>query len=363
RLGVLEAQLFGRLRERVAAAAAPLQRLGDALAALDVLAGFAETAAARAYCRPEVSDADVLEIRGGRHPVVEVREGLGRFVPNDVLLDAERRILILTGPNMAGKSTFLRQVGLLVLLAQAGSFVPAESARIGVVDRVFTRVGASDDLARGRSTFLVEMVETANILRNATPRSLVLLDEIGRGTATFDGLSLAWAVTEWLHESARGAPRTIFATHYHELTELAAVLPRVYNAHVQVKEWGDEIVFLKRVAEGRSDRSYGIQVAKLAGVPPAVLARAREILANLEAGEFGAGGVPRRARGRSAPAPAVREQMTLFEAPDPLRDELRELDLDGLRPLEALNLLAEWKRRYAPVATAPGRSPGGEAPA
>ena len=347
RIGSLEADLYARVQARLAAEAAPLQRLGDALAALDVLAGFAETAAERGYCRPELCEEDVLEIRGGRHPVVEANEGLSQFVPNDLELGESRRIMILTGPNMAGKSTYLRQVGLIALLAHTGSCVPAESARIGLADRIFTRVGASDDLSRGRSTFLVEMVETANILRNATSRSLVLLDEIGRGTATFDGLSLAWAITEWLHALSGEPPRTIFATHYHELTELANLLPRVFNAHAQVREWGDEIVFLKKVADGKSDRSYGIQVAKIAGIPPEAIERAREILRNLESGEFSATGVPRRSRGRSAPAPPARDQISIFEAAaDPLRDELRTLEVDGMRPLDALNLLAEWKRRY-----------------
>nr|MBA2566034.1 DNA mismatch repair protein MutS [Gemmatimonadota bacterium] len=353
-----ETELFAALRVSVADAACGLQALGQALAALDVLGSFAETAACRGYCLPVMVTEPVLDVHGGRHPVVEVNEGLGRFVPNDLQIGGERRIMVLTGPNMAGKSTFLRQAGLLVLLAHAGSWLPAESARVGLVDRLFTRVGASDDLARGRSTFLVEMIETANILRNATHRSLVLLDEIGRGTATFDGLSLAWAVTEHLHETPGGGPRTIFATHYHELTELAALLPRVFNARVEVKEWGEEIVFLKKVLDGRSDRSYGIQVAKIAGMPPAVVSRAREILANLESGEFGVGGVPRRSRGRSAPPPPPREQITFFEAPVPLpfvakpsppdrlRDELRSLDVDALRPLDALNLLAEWKARH-----------------
>jgi DNA mismatch repair protein MutS len=248
---------------------------------------------------------------------------------------------------MAGKSTYLRQVGLIALLAHTGACVPADAARVGLADRIFTRVGASDDLSRGRSTFLVEMVETANILRNATPRSLVLLDEIGRGTATFDGLSLAWAVTEALHAAHGGAPRTIFATHYHELTELAALLPHVFNAHAQVREWGEEVVFLKKVADGKSDRSYGIQVARLAGIPEPVVERAREILANLESGEFSATGTPRRSRGRSAPPIVPPDQITIFEAAsDPLRDELKTVDVDALRPLEALNLLAEWKRRY-----------------
>jgi DNA mismatch repair protein MutS len=369
RMGALEAEALSRLRERVAAAAPRLQRLAEGLAGLDVIAGLAETAAVRGWRRPEVVDGDALEIRGGRHPVVEAALGTGRFVPNDLVLGPGRRILLLTGPNMAGKSTYLRQAGLLVLLAQAGSFVPAESARIGIVDRVFTRVGASDDLARGRSTFLVEMVETANILRNAGPASLVLLDEIGRGTATFDGLSLAWAVTERLHAAAGGAPRTIFATHYHELTALADRLPGVANAHVQVKEWGDGIVFLKRVEDGRSDRSYGIHVARIAGLPLDVVERAREILARLEAGEPAAGlageasGEPRF--GAPGPGPArpsdEGDQLAIFggagggttagaspaAAPDPLREALAGLDTDRLRPLEALNLLAEWKRRYA----------------
>jgi DNA mismatch repair protein MutS len=374
RLGALEAAALARLRERVAAAAPRLQRLADALAGLDVIGGLAETAALRGWRRPEVVEGDALEIRGGRHPVVESALGAGRFVPNDLVLGPGRRILLLTGPNMAGKSTYLRQAGLIVLLAQTGSFVPAESARIGAADRIFTRVGASDDLARGRSTFLVEMVETANILRNAGPSSLVLLDEIGRGTATFDGLSLAWAVTERLHAAAGGAPRTVFATHYHELTALAGRLPGVANAHVQVKEWGDGIVFLKRVAEGRSDRSYGIHVARIAGLPADVVERAREILARLEAGQPAAGlagGGGASVPGGSSAGPAAEgDQLAMFAAPggqaarpepqtavsgsgesrdrDALREALGALDTDALRPLDALNLLAELKRRYAP---------------
>jgi DNA mismatch repair protein MutS len=346
KIGTREAELYAELREHVARRVVDLQRLGEALATLDVLAAFGEIAAERGYCCPEMLPDETLEIRAGRHPVVEVIQGLNRFVPNDIGLDAERRIMILTGPNMAGKSTYLRQVGLIALLAHAGSWVPAESARIGLADRIFTRVGAADDLAHGRSTFLVEMVETANILRNCSSRSLVLMDEVGRGTATFDGLSLAWAVTERLHALQGGAPRTIFATHYHELTELATILSGVFNAHAQVKEWGEEIVFLKTVAEGKSDRSYGIQVARIAGMPEGVVERAREILANLEAGEFGVEGLPRRSQGERAPA-STPDQISIFEwAADPLRDELRRLEVEGLRPLEALNLLAQWKERY-----------------
>jgi DNA mismatch repair protein MutS len=269
-------------------------------------------------------------------------------VANDVRLDArERQVLLLTGPNMGGKSTYLRQVALLVLLAQSGSWVPAASATIGCVDRLFTRVGASDRLGAGQSTFMVEMSETADILRSATSRSLVLLDEIGRGTATYDGLALAWAVTEHLHDARGPRPRTIFATHYHELTQLSEKLPRLANAHVAVKEWGDGVVFLHRIAEGPADRSYGIHVAKLAGLPASVIARARVVLAELESErtveELERAPKQQRAKRDLAPLP-------LFDvAPPvehPLAEELRKLSPDGMTPLEALQRLSEWKRRF-----------------
>ncbi|HUF78655.1 MAG TPA: DNA mismatch repair protein MutS, partial [Thermoanaerobaculia bacterium] len=281
----LEAEHFRRLVAEVVRSGPQLSRAAAAVGSLDALAAFAEVAARRRYVEPIMAPAgSPIVIVEGRHPVVEAAAA-EPFVPNDAALDPESsQIVVLTGPNMGGKSTYLRQVALIVLMAQAGSFVPAERAEIGVVDRIFTRVGASDDLARGESTFMVEMIETANILHHATPRSLVILDEVGRGTATFDGLSLAWAIVEFLHEERRGM--TLFATHYHELTELASLLPRVVNRTMAVKEWQDRIVFLRRVVPGSADKSYGIQVARLAGLPPRVLERAEEVLGNLEAQEY-----------------------------------------------------------------------------
>jgi DNA mismatch repair protein MutS len=264
---------------------------------LDVLAAFAQTARLHDYCRPETGADGVIEIRDGRHPVLEQMLAGERFIPNDASLNhATRQLMLITGPNMAGKSTFIRQVALITLLAHTGSFVPAAAARIGLVDRIFTRIGASDDLARGQSTFMVEMTETANILNNAGARSLVILDEIGRGTSTFDGLSLAWSIVEYLHNVV-GA-KTLFATHYHELTELAARLPRVRNFNVAVREWNEQIVFLRKIVEGATDKSYGIQVARLAGVPKAVLDRAKEILSNLEESELTPEGKVRRPQRR-----------------------------------------------------------------
>jgi DNA mismatch repair protein MutS len=285
---------------------------------------------------------DELTVTEARHPVVE-RHVPAAFVPNDVALDsAGHQVVILTGPNMGGKSTFLRQTALLCLMAQAGSFVAARSAKLPIVDRIFARVGASDNLARGQSTFMVEMQETANILHSATSRSLVILDEIGRGTATFDGLSLAWAVAEHLASNARARPKTIFATHYHELTDLADALPSVANFHVVVREWNDDIVFLRKVVAGRSDRSYGIQVARLAGLPTSVVVRAREILNGLERDELSRGGRP-----SLSGAGERGQQLGLFQAPamedDPLRARLRAVDVNNLTPLQALALLADLK--------------------
>ena len=271
-----------------------IQQTASALAQLDVLASFAETARLHNYCRPKISDEGVLQIRDGRHPVLEQQLVEERFVPNDTGFNAELQIALITGPNMAGKSTYIRQVALLALLAHTGSFVPAAEARVDLVDRIFTRIGASDDLSRGQSTFMVEMTETANILNNATARSLIVLDEIGRGTSTFDGLSLAWSIVEFLHNQV-GA-KTLFATHYHELTELAARLPRLKNFNVAVREWHDQIVFLRKIVEGGTDKSYGIQVARLAGVPKEVLERAKQILSNLEESELTPEGNVRQAR-------------------------------------------------------------------
>jgi DNA mismatch repair protein MutS len=311
----LEYELFQRVREEVLGRLPEIQRTAAALAQLDVLASFAETARLYSYCRPHIGDEGRLLIRNGRHPVLEQNLNEERFVPNDTRLDKEAQIALITGPNMAGKSTYIRQVALLTLLAHTGSFIPADEARIDLVDRIFTRIGASDDLARGQSTFMVEMCETANILNNATPRSLIVLDEIGRGTSTFDGLSLAWSIVENLHNQV-GA-KTLFATHYHELTELAARLPRLKNLNVAVREWHDQVVFLRKIVEGGTDKSYGIQVARLAGVPKSVLERAKEILHNLEESELTPDGnvrqSTRRQRDREklkqlAPAP----QMDLF---------------------------------------------------
>jgi DNA mismatch repair protein MutS len=292
----LEYELFLKVREEALTWLKPIQRTATALAHLDVLCAFAETARLYPYCRPKVGTEGVLKIREGRHPVLEQNLGDETFVPNDVTLDEGRQIALITGPNMAGKSTYIRQVALLVLLAHTGSFVPASEARIDFVDRIFTRIGASDDLSRGQSTFMVEMSETANILNNATQNSLVILDEIGRGTSTFDGLSLAWSIVEYLHNQV-GA-KTLFATHYHELTELAERLERLHNYNVAVREWNDQIVFLRKIVEGGTDKSYGIQVARLAGVPKPVIHRSKEILRNLEDSELTPEGNVRRANMR-----------------------------------------------------------------
>ena len=346
RIAELEARLFAELRRRVAEHVPALLETAARVAELDVLAGLARLAERRAYGRPEVHTGYDLEIREGRHPVVETMMPREEFIPNDTALEPDARVMILTGPNMAGKSTLLRQVGLIQLLGQIGAFVPASSARLPLCDRLFTRVGASDNLVRGQSTFMVEMSETASILHNATERSLVLLDEIGRGTATYDGVSIAWAVTEHLHE-AIGA-KTIFATHYHELTQLADLLPALINANVAVRETGDDIVFLRRLQPGGADRSYGIQVGRLAGLPPDVVARAREILTELEGIHTGQGeGLGRRGAHRPD-STAPPDQLSFFGAHEhPVLDRLRTLDLDELTPLEALNRLAELKREAA----------------
>jgi DNA mismatch repair protein MutS len=336
----LELDLFAALCAAVTDAADPIRRTAAAMARLDVATASADLAAAEAWCRPEVEDSGAFAIKGGRHPVVEaaLRRAGRSFVGNDCDLGPERRLWLVTGPNMAGKSTFLRQNAVLAVLAQAGLFVPATSARIGIVDRLFSRVGAADDLARGRSTFMVEMVETAAILNQAGPRALVILDEIGRGTATFDGLSIAWAAVEHLHETNRC--RALFATHYHELTALAGRLPALSNVTMKVKEWQGDVVFLHEVAPGAADRSYGIQVGKLAGLPPAVVARAEQVLAQLEkSGQSGAVGklvddLPLFSAARPPPAPA---RASALEA------ALRDAALDDLSPRQALDLLYRLK--------------------
>ncbi len=361
KLKAREHELFVQLRDRAATHVAALQRIAEGLASLDAVTAAAEAASRYGWVRPELSDSDRLRLEGSRHPVVERLLPRGEFVPNDVDLDASRRqVLLLTGPNMGGKSTYLRQIALAVLLAQSGWYVPAARAEIGLVDRLFTRVGAADRLGAGQSTFMVEMTETAEILRSATARSLVLLDEVGRGTATYDGLALAWAVTEHLAGAAGPRPRTVFATHYHELTQLAERLPRIANVQVAVKEWEGRVVFLHRIEEGAADRSYGIHVAELAGIPAGVLARAREVLRELEsertadhlgpgaraAGAEGAPAAPEgeRRRGRAAAAP---EPLPLFAAAEPpVLEALRAIEPESLTPLEALKLLDEWKRRW-----------------
>jgi DNA mismatch repair protein MutS len=353
RILACEIELFEALRARVGAEAPRIQDTARALAALDALAALAETAAICNYVKPLVHDGDDLQIVDDRHPVVE-RHAPGNdaaFVPNDVMLDGAReQLVILTGPNMGGKSTYLRQTALIALMAQAGSFVPARRAKLPIIDRVFARVGASDNIARGHSTFMVEMQETANILHMATSRSLVILDEIGRGTSTFDGLSLAWAVAEHLATNAAARPKTIFATHYHELTDLADSIAGVVNYHVVVREYKDEIIFLRKVVPGRSDRSYGIQVARLAGLPAAVVDRAREILQNLEQDELSRGGRP-----SISEAGKSQQQLGLFQqsvgqvpaADHPVIGKLRAADVERLTPIEALNLLAELKKESA----------------
>jgi DNA mismatch repair protein MutS len=347
----LEYELFVALRDRVAAEAPRLVQAGGVLAELDVLAGLAELSARQGYCRPEIVAEPVLDIEAGRHPVLDVLLPQGEFVPNDLRMGGDDgTIVLITGPNMAGKSTYIRQVALIVLLAQAGSFVPARRARIGVVDRLFARVGATDELGRGLSTFMVEMTETANILHNATDRSLVILDEIGRGTSTFDGVSLAWAIAEHLHDTV--GCRTLFATHYHELVDLEKTRPRLRNANVAVREHQGEIVFLHRIVPGGADQSYGIHVARLAGVPSGVLERAGEILAFLEKQHVSdANGAPAHetpAGHRAGPIRRVKTgralQSSLFAAlPDPLLDELRGIDVSRISSEQAINLLSRLK--------------------
>jgi DNA mismatch repair protein MutS len=346
----LEHRLFVELRTAVVGAAPRIRSAAAAVAEVDALVSLAEVAADRDYVRPRMHEALALCIRDGRHPVVEAIRSEERFIPNDTELDGgERQIVILTGPNMGGKSTYLRQTALIAILAQAGSFVPAREAVLPVLDRVFSRVGASDNLAGGQSTFLVEMQETANILHNATSRSLVLLDEIGRGTSTFDGLSIAWAVVEELHENPGRRPLTLFATHYHELTELSVSLRRTVNQNIAVREWEDQVVFLRKVIAGAADQSYGIHVARLAGVPREVIERARQVLANLEGGEFTRDGMPRIGRRPEARGSGDPAQMRLFAAEDPVVAEIRArlaaVDVDRLTPLEALNLLAELREK------------------
>ncbi len=337
RIREIEAEIFRDVCRQIGAQATRLLGTARALARLDVGAGLAEVAARQGYVRPEIVDGDVLEIREGRHPVVEEFLSGQRFVPNDTVFEDGEFVRVITGPNMSGKSTYLRQVALIVLLAQMGSFVPARSARLGLTDRIFTRIGAQDEIHAGQSTFMVEMVETANILHHASRRSLLILDEVGRGTSTYDGVSIAWAVVEYVHNHPRLRARTLFATHYHELIRLGERLPGVRNYNVAVSEEAGQVVFLHKIIPGGADRSYGIHVAELAGLPRPVINRAQEILAQLEAD---AGQV--RA-GQAVPA----RQLSFFPETNPLLGELAELDVSSLTPLEALTKLYEWQTRFA----------------
>jgi DNA mismatch repair protein MutS len=336
RIREIEGRLFREVCARLGEAAAHLLSTARCLAEVDVLTSLAETAALGAYVRPDVVAEDVLEIVEGRHPVVEQSLSGERYVPNDVVFEPGERIRLITGPNMSGKSTYLRQAALVTLLAQMGGFIPARSARIGVVDRIFTRIGAQDEIHAGQSTFMVEMVETANILHHATPRSLLILDEIGRGTSTYDGVSIAWAVVEYIHNHPRLRSKTLFATHYHELTQLADLLPGIRNYNVAVSEADGRVVFLHKIVPGGADRSYGIHVGQLAGLPRPVVQRANEILQQLESSS-----------GKAVRLnPLAARQLALFPETNPLLDEIRSLDINTLSPIEALNILYEWQRRF-----------------
>ncbi|MEE8576152.1 MAG: DNA mismatch repair protein MutS, partial [candidate division Zixibacteria bacterium] len=331
KITALESDLYSQLIERLNEHIGEIVHTAELLAEIDLVAGLSELAVSSGYCRPELFDDTRLDIQNGRHPVIEKVLPSGSFVANKVDLDDDRRIVILTGPNMSGKSTYLRQIGLIIILAQIGSFVPADSAKIGLVDRVFTRVGALDNLARGQSTFLVEMVETANILNNATERSLVLLDEVGRGTSTFDGLSVAWSVVEYINEENRS--RTVFATHYHELTGMAGIYDHIVNFQVAVKKWEDRVIFLHQIIEGGCDDSYGIEVARLAGLPGKSTQRAKQILRLLESGKFNQSELGRGVY-------KERVQPSLFDAPESVTEQkIKEADLDNMTPVEAFDFL------------------------
>jgi DNA mismatch repair protein MutS len=344
-IGTLEYRLFNEVRLAVANEAEKIQKNAQLIGMLDCYLSLAECAASYGYIKPEITESEEILIIKGRHPVVEQILPAGeKFTPNNYhLSNSDSQIIILTGPNMAGKSVYLRQLGLIVLLAQIGSFVPADKASIGIVDRIYTRVGASDNISAGESTFLVEMQEAANILNNATNKSLVLLDEIGRGTSTFDGLSIAWAITEYLHENPNVNAKTLFATHYHELNEMADIFPRIKNFKVEVREYDDKVIFLHKVSSGGADHSYGIQVAQMAGLPDFVTKRAKEILLNLEEKEL----TPYEVKKRKIQKYKNDEyQISLFEMKDDeLRDEISEISVDQMTPVEALNRLNELKKK------------------
>lgn len=349
RLKNIEYELFVGIRDDAAKETVKLQNTAAAIAEADALQSLAHIAAKYNYERPVVNNGDTISISGGRHPVIESLLSGEKFIPNDCLIDSNsNNISIITGPNMAGKSTYMRQIALIVLMAQIGSYIPASEATIGVVDRIFTRIGASDVITKGQSTFMVEMIETANILNNATPKSLILLDEVGRGTSTFDGISIAWSVVEYIARQVKA--RTLFATHYHELTELSLVLDGIRNLNVAVKEWGDEIIFLRRIEEGAADKSYGIQVARLAGLPDEALTRAREILSNLEKSELNELGAPKLAYTPDSKDSVTQKagQLDLFTTQaDPVLKELLGLDIMTMTPIEALNTLSDMKKKLS----------------
>jgi DNA mismatch repair protein MutS len=336
RIREIELRLFKEICAVLSRSAFRILALARALAELDVLSALAETAALGGYTRPHLHEGSGLEIHEGRHPVVEQSLHGERYIPNDVLFEQGEIVRVITGPNMAGKSTYLRQTALIVLMAQMGSFVPAVSAEIGLVDRIFTRIGAQDEIHAGQSTFMVEMIEAANILHHATARSLLILDEIGRGTSTYDGVSIAWAVIEYIHNHPHLRAKTLFATHYHELTQLAELLPGVRNYNVAVSEADGKVVFLHKIVPGGADRSYGIHVAQLAGLPAPVIQRASEIMAELE-----------KTSGRAVKIdPHAAQQIMLFPESSPLLEELQGLDVNSLSPIEALNKLFEWQKKF-----------------
>ena len=338
KIQALELELFQQVRQSVAAEGKRIQSMALLLSELDAMASLAEIGHRHQYTRPVLQDGNELKFVNGRHPLVEQIDPSNPFIPNDTSLDCDgNQIMIITGPNMAGKSTYLRQVALITLMAQIGSYVPAEKAELGLVDRIFSRVGAQDHLLKGQSTFMVEMNEAANILNNATRQSLIILDEIGRGTSTFDGISIAWSMVEYLHGPDRIGAKTLFATHYHELTELGETLAGVNNFNVQVKEWNDEIIFMRKIAAGGADKSYGIQVARLAGLPEKVLKRAHEVLYNLENSEYDEVGEPKIGRSEDAPPANGPQQMGLFASlPSPLVQKLKDIRPDEWTPREAL---------------------------
>jgi DNA mismatch repair protein MutS len=336
RIREIELRLFKEICATLGKSAFKMLETARAIAELDVLAALAEVAALGGYVKPQVHEGSGLDIREGRHPVVEQLLKGERYIPNDVIFEQGEIVRVITGPNMSGKSTYLRQTALIVLMAQMGSFVPADAAKIGLVDRIFTRIGAQDEIHAGQSTFMVEMVETANILHHATARSLLILDEIGRGTSTYDGVSIAWAVIEFIHNHPHLRAKTLFATHYHELTQLAELLPGIRNYNVAVSEADGKVVFLHKIVPGGADRSYGIHVAQLAGLPPPVIQRASEIMAELE-----------KTTGRAVKIdPHAAQQAMLFPETSPLLEELKEVDVNALSPIEALNKLFEWQKKF-----------------